>query len=350
MTEFSNDKNVETAFQELCALNARIAALPSLRPGEGYDSIGFALTNFVYHSSLSGTEKAALLSRLRENAPDVLEGLQSASISSEMEMEKNVILKILSRSSEENLPHKKRTETHTEQFNHVTRDYPYSWGFSRAEEQLALIQKMEKREIDAQTDSFVLYGRSMMPWSGLSLHFLSNAPVLWIDPFEESASFGKKFITTLEQLGIIKADTFKLFHKDERQAIADAFLGIRDKNKYALALDKDYSMAATYDLMHGQNVRALLLTETHGLAQLLYPPYNKTDLRGRFNLKAALIPPHAKDEDTLSSHSGIQLIFGEKPDVFLSTLYLTPTTAEPTKCDSCEHGARCKALKSLKFM
>lgn len=298
-------------FDRLTRLHDQLQAVADLSPGKGYDPIGFALCKLVYEDCTADQQKD-FLHHLKANAPAMLADFQRASILSEVEMEKSVIDRIdpAGVAPLELDPDQNPIRQKIDKFNEIISAYPFSWGMSRAEEQLDLLKS---RAPDGY-DGFVIFGRSVLPMSGLSLHLLSDKPVIWVDPFESTRAYGNRITDVLADKQVISADGVTIISPrefDKMPALGNRWIG--------LVIDKDYPQADAYRALHAHGVESLMATEVNGLAELLYPRFKLDDATG-YGLKAALVPPHVKYHD----YDPALVTPGKKDDVFVTTLLLGP--------------------------
>lgn len=246
-----------TIIDELISIRDRAMSLPSLRPGEGYDPLGFRLCEIVSGLNLGLSEAEALFLEMNARDKNLLYDLQDISVRSEMEMERQQAEKIIRRLENRAEREQILSLPPQERWAALLRDYPYAWAVSRATETIRLLRTHDQAFI---LSSMIYAGRSMLPISALGMHFLTGASITWFDAHDDSRHVAADFIHGLEELGILPSQSFRL----------SAYYPLEESTQVVVILDDALMQPEIY--ARGAHSRSLLvMSEPMGLARLLYP-------------------------------------------------------------------------------
>jgi hypothetical protein len=256
-------------------------ALSSFAPGQGYDAIGLELSDIVIKSGLNHAERVTLFQEL-EDHPDVWRDVQCISVMSELQLENHYADRIIADL------HQRKNAAFS--LNDCLSAYPYDWRSARLRYMLYLFARAQSFAPYA-LETFVHVGRSMLPFSALDMCHNNQVRYVWFDQNADYAGTAKRLIVELEQHHVLQPDRIVINPcADYASALQAVDHGI------VFVQDDDAMTPSVFEVARRQNM-PVILSETMGLARLLYPDRERCDpCNHGFAKDTLILARHAHDE------------------------------------------------------
>lgn len=275
--------------EKLRDIRDQTLSLPSLAPGEGYDSLGFALCDIVGQTKMNYVERQAFFSYLDTDYPGLIEDLQDISIRSEIELDRHHARKILGRLKDPAVREKILSLSVDDRLPEILHEYPHGWIYARTHEVIRLLESLPVKA--PLSGNFYIIGRSNLPLDALGFHLTTGCAVTWLDPYEDSTKIAADFIQELEEFGLIKSGAIKIdaLNQDKPDLFSKDGLAV-------MILDDDMMDDRIFQQAFGKSL-PIITVEPIGMAELLYP-YSPELRPGKhlYEYKGAALAQHALDE------------------------------------------------------
>lgn len=304
--------------EKLRDIRDQAKSLKSLKPGEGYDPLGFALCDIVAQTKMNYAEREAFFSYLDTEYPGLVQDLQQISIQSEVELDRFHAKKILDRLKDRNVRQKILSLPVADRLPEILHEYPHGWIYGRTQEVVRLLKSLPDSGGFDNKSTFFIVGRSNLPLDALGLHLATEYKVVWFDPYADSRKIAHDFIKELEDFGLLKPGGV-IMRQDRKldKRIYDC------KDRVALMILDDSFMNAELFQMAADATIPIITVDPLGLSQLLYPysPSNRPNLLD-WKRQAVILAQHCGDQQI----AGVIPQKSYSADMFLSLSLYTAIT------------------------
>lgn len=304
--------------EKLRDLRDQALSLKSLKPGEGYDALGFALCDIVAQTNINYSERQAFFSYLDTEYPGLVRDLQQISIQSEVELDRFHAKRILDRLKDVQVREKIWSLPIANRLPEILHEYPHGWIYARTQEVIRLLKTLPDQERFDNKGTFFIVGRSNLPLTALGFHLTTGCPVVWFDPYKDSEDVAHEFIEEVEILGLLKPGDIHIRPGGRLAAFSDSSVVA------LMVLDDNLMNAETFQLAVDANA-PVITVDPLGLAQLLYP-YSPScrPSASRYKRQATVLAQHCSDEKI----EGVMPQRASSAEMFLSLSLYTDSRTE----------------------
>lgn len=244
---------------ELSNIYQSAVALPSLRPGEGYDDIGRAMCEFVLRPRTLD-ESNDIISKAVNQVPNFLSRIQDISMTSELLHEEAHSEKFL-----------KGTYTNFEELEEA---YGYDWPMGKAKAELSIAP--------LKPDSLIWYFcRGTVPFTAIAMKkLLPDLKVSWIDNDPSRLQTMRGFLDTLRDFGDIQIESLERADFEGK------------KPDIAYLVSSHFQAADIYNHLHKIGCEYICLNGAEGMCQIMYPGFPDFNSIKGYEFVRGLTPHH----------------------------------------------------------
>lgn len=184
-----------------------------------------------------------------------------------------------------------KTRARKKALDELLADHPFSWAEPRTHDECWLLENATATSKPGPGKQVIYWGRSMLPFSALHMHYLTQAQIIWLDPETASANKGAAFVRKLADNNYLDSYEAIQIHHFASQDRFDRYFDIQ-KTAGFIILDSELITESGLKAIDELGIDKVIATDTNSLAKLMYPPADTGILSKQRKHSASVYPHH----------------------------------------------------------